>query len=39
MNFDYMPELQQKWGYPLVMAVIASICGGLLLRFRRIGWL
>lgn len=39
MNFDYMPELHQKWGYPAVLALIVAICGGLFWRFRRIGWL
>ncbi|MEQ1497318.1 MAG: magnesium and cobalt transport protein CorA [Novosphingobium sp.] len=39
MNFDYMPELHSKWGYPAVWAVILGICGGLFLRFRRMGWL
>jgi len=39
MNFDYMPELHHKWGYPAVVAVIFAICGGLFVRFRRIGWL
>lgn len=39
MNFDYMPELHQKWGYPAVWGVIIAVCGGLWLRFRRIGWL
>lgn len=39
MNFEYMPELHHKWGYPAVVALIASICGGLFFRFRRIGWL
>ena len=39
MNFDYMPELHHKWGYPAVVAVIFAICGGLWLRFRKIGWL
>lgn len=39
MNFDYMPELHSKWGYPAVWGVIIAICGGLFLRFRRIGWL
>ncbi len=39
MNFDYMPELHSKWGYPLVLGVILAICGGLWVRFRRIGWL
>ncbi|MDE2437641.1 MAG: magnesium/cobalt transporter CorA [Sphingomonadales bacterium] len=39
MNFEYMPELHHKWGYPLVWTAILTICGGLFLRFRRIGWL
>ena len=39
MNFEYMPELHSRWGYPTVLAAIAAICGGLWLRFRRIGWL
>ena len=39
MNFDNMPELHQRWGYAAVWIVILSICGGLWLRFRRIGWL
>lgn len=39
MNFDYMPELHQRWGYPAVWALIVSVCGGLYWRFRRIGWL
>ncbi|WP_421850585.1 magnesium and cobalt transport protein CorA [Novosphingobium sp.] len=39
MNFDYLPELHWRWGYPMVWALIIVICGGLLWRFRRIGWL
>jgi magnesium transporter len=39
MNFDYMPELHERWGYPAVLAGIAVICAGLFVRFRRIGWL
>lgn len=39
MNFDYMPELHHRWGYPAVMGLIALICGGLWLRFRSIDWL
>lgn len=39
MNFDYMPELRQAWGYPAVLTVIFAICGGLYVRFKRIGWL
>ena len=38
MNFDFMPELRWKYGYPLIVGVIFSICIGLWLRFRRIGW-
>jgi magnesium transporter len=39
MNFIYMPELQSRWGYPAVMATMAAIAGGMLLYFRRKGWL
>jgi magnesium transporter len=39
MNFEYMPELHSKLGYPLTLAAIITICGGLYWRFRRIGWL
>lgn len=39
MNFDIMPELRWRYGYPLVLALIAAICGSLFWRFRRIGWL
>jgi magnesium transporter len=39
MNFQNMPELQWKYGYFLVVAVIAGLCGALYLRFRRSGWL
>jgi magnesium transporter len=39
MNFEYMPELHARWGYPVVCAVIATICGGLWWRFKKMGWL
>lgn len=39
MNFDYMPELHLKGGYFATWGVIVAICGGLWLRFRKIGWL
>lgn len=39
MNFKYMPELEQPWGYPAVLLLIFGVCIGLWLRFRRIGWL
>ncbi len=39
MNFEYLPELQWRYGYFAVWGAIITICGGLWLRFRRIGWL
>ncbi len=39
MNFSYMPELQQPWGYPAALAIIALSCGLMYRRFRRLGWL
>ncbi|MFJ2839957.1 magnesium and cobalt transport protein CorA [Nocardia sp. NPDC087230] len=39
MNFDYMPELKQGWGYPVVLATMAIVCSALVVVFRRIRWL
>ncbi|RVQ68664.1 magnesium and cobalt transport protein CorA [Croceicoccus ponticola] len=39
MNFEVMPELQSRWGYPLILLVIVSVSIGLWFRFRRLGWL
>lgn len=39
MNFDYMPELHSKWGYPLTWAVMLLIMISLLVYFRRKKWL
>ena len=39
MNFQHMPELASPWGYPAALAVIASTCGLMYWRFRRVGWL
>ncbi|MDT9694600.1 magnesium/cobalt transporter CorA [Streptomyces sp. P17] len=39
MNFDHMPELHWKFGYPLVISVIAVACLTLYRGFRRNGWL
>ncbi|HWM37279.1 MAG TPA: CorA family divalent cation transporter, partial [Streptomyces sp.] len=39
MNFDYMPELHWKYGYPTVMAVTVSICIAIYRGFKRNGWL
>jgi magnesium transporter len=39
MNFDYMPELHWKFGYPLAVAVILGICLLLYRIFKRNQWL
>jgi magnesium transporter len=39
MNFDNMPELHWRLGYPIVLAVVASVCLALYRSFRRTGWL
>jgi magnesium transporter len=39
MNFDHMPELHWKFGYPMVMALILGICLVLYRTFRRNRWL
>ncbi|WEK57889.1 MAG: magnesium/cobalt transporter CorA [Candidatus Brevundimonas phytovorans] len=39
MNFEYMPELRWVYGYPMVMGLIATICLGLYITFKRIKWL
>ncbi len=39
MNFDHMPELHWRYGYPLAVAVMAAICLALYRGFRRNGWL
>jgi magnesium transporter len=39
MNFEHMPELKWQYGYFLVLAVIAAVCGVMFWRLRRSGWL
>jgi magnesium transporter len=39
MNFDLMPELRWKYGYPAALATVAVVCGYLFHRFRRARWL
>lgn len=39
MNFDYMPELQWKWSYPLFWGLMVAILSGMAWWFRRIKWL
>ena len=39
MNFEHMPELRWRFGYPLVLGAIAAICGVLFAQFKRSKWL
>ena len=39
MNFEHMPELHWRFGYPFVLVLIATACTVLYGRFRRAGWL
>jgi magnesium transporter len=39
MNFEHMPELASRFGYPIVLCVILAACASLYTYFRRIGWL
>jgi len=39
MNFEYMPELKWTFGYPMALALTASVCGYLYYRFRKARWL
>jgi magnesium transporter len=39
MNFKFMPELEWRWGYPLVWLIMAGIGVSMLIYFRRKKWL
>lgn len=39
MNFDGMPELHWRYGYPAALLAIAATCALLYRRFRKAGWL
>lgn len=39
MNFDHMPELHWKYGYPMVWGLMVLLFIGLLLYFKRKKWL
>lgn len=39
MNFDFMPELHSKWGYPLTWLVMLTVMISLMVYFRRKKWL
>jgi magnesium transporter len=39
MNFHFMPELRQRWGYPAVLLGMGVVTLVIYLWFRRRGWL
>jgi magnesium transporter len=39
MNFENMPELEWKYGYPMVLVGLAIACSALYRMFKRRGWL
>lgn len=39
MNFQHMPELHSRWGYPIVLFVMLCVASGMLLFFRRKKWI
>jgi magnesium transporter len=39
MNFDFMPELRWKFGYPLVLSLMGGISGVMVIWFKKKGWL
>nr|WP_084469649.1 magnesium and cobalt transport protein CorA [Jiangella gansuensis] len=39
MNFTHMPEVDWVFGYPMAILLMAMVCAGLFVVFRRRGWL
>jgi magnesium transporter len=39
MNFEHMPELHFRWGYPAALLTMAGIGFGMFLYFRHRGWI
>lgn len=39
MNFQHMPELSQRWGYPAVVLLMFGVSAAIWTWFRRRGWL
>jgi magnesium transporter len=39
MNFTHMPELNQPWAYPVVIAVMIAVVGGIFFGLKRAKWL
>lgn len=39
MNFKFMPELEWRYGYGLIVGGMLTVCVSLFVRFKRVGWL
>jgi magnesium transporter len=39
MNFRFMPELEQSWGYPFALALMTASVAAPMIYFWRKGWL
>lgn len=39
MNFDNMPELRWRYGYFIILGVMAALCLGLFATFKKVKWL
>ena len=39
MNFKYMPELGWRWGYPLVLLIMAGAAAAMIYFFKKKNWL
>lgn len=39
MNFEFMPELKSRWGYPLVLLVMAIVTAIIFFWFRKKKWI
>jgi magnesium transporter len=38
MNFEYMPELKWRWGYPVIMSVMTFLGVGMFAYFKKRKW-
>lgn len=39
MNFDHMPELRWRYGYFIILGLMATVCTGLYATFKKVKWL
>ena len=39
MNFEYMPELQLRWGYPVLLGSMVGLSALIYIWFRKKRWL